>query len=56
MKGINETQLDFVRKCLVIDGGARAKMTELLDHPVFDEEFKNNFDAKLQEMSDQDER
>ena len=47
LKGINETQLDFVRKCLVIDGAGRATMTDLLEHPVFDEEFKNNFDAKL---------
>jgi len=30
-------------------------MTELLEHPVFDEEFRANFDAKIQEMSEQDE-
>ena len=55
LKGISETQLDFVRKCLVIDGAARAKMTDLLEHPVFDEEFKANFDTKMQEMTEQDE-
>jgi len=47
LKGIDETQLDFVRKCLVIDGAERAKMIDLLDHPVFDEDFRNNFDAEL---------
>ena len=31
-------------------------MTELLEHPVFDEEFKASFDAKIQEMMDQDEK
>lgn len=45
LKGINPTQLDFIRKCLVIDGGERAKMTDLLDHPVFDEEFRNGYEA-----------
>ena len=47
LKDINETQLDFIRKCLIIDGGKRANLPDLLEHPVFDEEFKANFDARI---------
>ena len=47
LKNINETQLDFVRRCLVIDGGTRANLAELLVHPVFDEEFRASHDAKM---------
>ena len=55
LKDIDETQLDFVRKCLVIDGAERAKMKDLLVHPVFDEEFRKNFDAHITKMSESDE-
>ena len=47
LKGITETQLDFVRRCLVIDGSQRAKMRELLDHPVFDDDFKAGYDTTI---------
>ena len=56
LKGINDTQLDFIRRCLVIDGGQRAKLSELLEHPVFDEEFRTGFEQKMQEMKESDER
>ena len=56
LKNISPTQLDFVRKCLIIDGSQRATMEELLDHPIFDEDFKSMYDAKIQEMIELDER
>ena len=31
-------------------------MQELLEHPVFDEEFRASYDAKIQEMTEADER
>ena len=47
LKDIDETSLDFIRKCLVIDGQARTTMADLLVHPVFDEEFRAAFPAKF---------
>ena len=55
LKGITDTQLDFLRRCLVIDGGVRATLAELLEHPIFDEAFKSSFEATMQEMERQDE-
>jgi hypothetical protein len=40
---------------LVIDGAARANLEELLVHPVFDEEFRASYEAKMKELSEQDE-
>lgn len=48
LKGITATQLDFLRKCLIIDGAKRATLPELLVHPIFDEEFRAGFDAKVE--------
>jgi len=45
-----------LRRCLVIDGGLRATLKELLEHPIFDAEFKSSFDAKVQAMLEEDER
>lgn len=44
LKNIDDTQLDFIRRCLVIDGGTRATLAELLEHPIFDEEFRSKYD------------
>ena len=31
-------------------------MTDLLEHPMFDEEFRNGYEAELQQMADKDEQ
>lgn len=54
LKDIDEVSLDFIRKCLVIDGSVRSKTKELLDHPLFDKEFVNRFEHKLLEMQAND--
>lgn len=40
----------------MIDGEKRATMAELLAHPVFDEEFKTNYDERVKLMSEEDEK
>jgi serine/threonine protein kinase len=45
LKNIDEQSLDFLRKCLLIDGSQRPKLTELVEHPYFDAEFREKFDA-----------
>lgn len=35
LKGINSLELDFLRKCLIIDGSQRATAEELLKHEYF---------------------
>lgn len=55
LKNISDDQLDFLRRCMVIDGEQRATMVELLEHPVFDEEFKNSFEDRIKKMSEEDE-
>lgn len=40
---------------MVIDGEKRATMAELLEHPVFDDEFKTNFDERIKQMTEEDE-
>jgi serine/threonine protein kinase len=42
-----DESIDFIRKCLVIDGSVRCKTSELLNHPFFDKEFRDNFESKL---------
>ena len=44
LKNIDEQSLDFLRKCLVIDGTQRATLAELVTHPYFDEEFRQEYD------------
>jgi serine/threonine protein kinase len=51
---MDDTQLDFLRACLVIDGSARPSVDELLEHPYFDAEFRQNVDIQLQEMATKD--
>ena len=41
---MTEIELDFLRQCLIIDGEKRPSVTELLDHPYFTKEFKQNFE------------
>ena len=55
LKDIDENCLDFIRKCLVIDGSARSTMSQLLEHPLFDEEFRNGLKEKLEEWDKLDE-
>ena len=55
LKDIDGDSLDFIRKCLVIDGRARTTMADLLVHPVFDEEFRAGFSAKFEGWQEQDE-
>ena len=55
LKDIDEDSLDFIRKCLVIDGQARTTMADLLVHPVFNEEFRKAFEEKFATWEKQDE-
>lgn len=55
LKDINDEQLDFIRRCLTIDSSKRATLAELLEHPVFDEDFKAGFDAQIEERKQEDE-
>ena len=43
LKDIDDLALDFLRKCLVIDGLKRSTCSELMKHPYFDEEFRSRF-------------
>lgn len=43
LKDIDDLALDFIRKCLVIDGQKRSTCGELMEHPYFDEAFKLKF-------------
>jgi serine/threonine protein kinase len=43
LKDIDPTALDFIRKCLVINGAERFSCEQLLSHAYFDEAFKKNF-------------
>ena len=43
LKEMGEVELDFLRKCLVIDGGERASVDQLLEHEYFNQEFKTEF-------------
>lgn len=54
LKDIDENSIDFIRKCLLIDGNERCKTTELLAHPIFDKEFVDNFETKLLQMQEDD--
>jgi serine/threonine protein kinase len=54
LKNIDDESIDFIRKCLVIDGSVRCKTSELLNHPFFDKEFRDNFESKLQMMQEED--
>ena len=54
LKDIDDVSLDFLRKCLVIDGSKRANTSDLLNHPFFDKEFLDGFEAKLQKMQEAD--
>lgn len=54
LQDIDEVSLDFIRKCLVIDGSLRAKTKELLEHPLFDKEFVDGFETRLLEMQARD--
>jgi cyclin-dependent kinase-like len=47
LKDIDEVSLDFIRKCLVIDGASRSTTKELINHPLFDKEFIDSFEKKL---------
>jgi serine/threonine protein kinase len=43
LKDIDPTALDFIRKCLVVDGKQRHSCEQLLSHEYFDEDFKRKF-------------
>lgn len=47
LKGVSEEQLDFLRRCLVIDGSGRSTASELLESSYFDQEFKEKFEAEF---------
>lgn len=50
LKGIDDQQLDFIRKCLIINDKERISVAELLEHPYFDEEFKQKFNEDFESM------
>lgn len=54
LKDIDEFSLDFIRKCLLIDGNTRCKTKELLEHPIFDKDFVNRFEEKILKMQEND--
>jgi serine/threonine protein kinase len=54
LKDMDENSLDFIRNCLVIDGNLRCKTSFLLNHPLFDKEFLDGFEQKLQQMQEAD--
>ena len=45
LKDMNETELDFLRKCLTIDGTQRYTVEQLLNHEYFTQEFKDEFEG-----------
>ena len=40
LKDMSEIELDFLRKCLIVDGAERGSVNDLLLHPYFSAEFK----------------
>ena len=57
LKNIDDTSLDFLRKCLIIDGAQRATLADLVNHPYFDDDFKQGFEediAKGEELDVED--
>lgn len=40
---------------MLIDGQERSNIASLLEHPLFDEEFKANFEESFKEMQQKDE-
>jgi serine/threonine protein kinase len=38
---MSDIELDFLRKCLVVDGAERGTVSDLLEHPYFTPEFKS---------------
>jgi serine/threonine protein kinase len=41
--GIDDLSLDFLQRCLQIDPDLRWSAEQLLNHPIFDEQFKIEF-------------
>lgn len=54
LKDIDDVSLDFIRKCLVIDGSNRCTTKDLLEHPLFDKDFVDQFEKDLLEMQAND--
>jgi cyclin-dependent kinase-like len=54
LKDIDELSLDFIRKCLVIDGNVRCKTKDLLEHPIFDKPFVDRFEQNILMMQEND--
>lgn len=40
---------------MLIDGQERAGIETLLEHPLFDQEFKDTFETRFKEMQEKDE-
>jgi len=55
LKDIDSESLDFIRKCLLIDGGSRCTTSELIDHPIFGEEYIERFKERAKAMEVEDE-
>lgn len=55
LKGINQVELDFLRRCLIIDGTKRATAEELLKHEYFDSEFVEQYESNVQSLIEKDE-
>ena len=47
---MTEIELDFLRECLVIDGTVRKSLSELLEHPYFDPDFKSKFEEEFPQL------
>lgn len=54
LTGMDTISLDFIRKCLAIDGRQRISAQELLDHDYFDADFKEKFEVEFDEMAGKD--
>lgn len=50
LNGMSEIELDFLRKCLVVDGSKRDTVHDLLQHDYFDQRFKIEFERNFAQL------